>query len=254
MPHPAHPRRRPSAFTLIELLTVIAIIGILAAIIIPTVSKVRQTAKNAQCTAQLREWGRVITLYANDNKGNYYAKNWASIAEDDAPMKRSYHPYFSSAKSKQEGYRMRYCPADPKTDEILASTTPNSEPRYLITVGAINGTLATVPTEDKTKPAALPLSKAATPSQFILMVESVVPAGTGGATSTGFTIRGSDTATMQSYIQPLGDGTAAYLSRHGGSKFNAVFGDGSVKRVGWSTNPNDKNSVFSMRGVWFQLY
>ncbi|MEY4487500.1 MAG: hypothetical protein RIQ79_8 [Verrucomicrobiota bacterium] len=57
------------AFTLIELLTVIAIIGILAAIIIPTVSKVRKTAKKAQCVARMRQWGNAISLQTNDAKG-----------------------------------------------------------------------------------------------------------------------------------------------------------------------------------------
>jgi prepilin-type N-terminal cleavage/methylation domain-containing protein/prepilin-type processing-associated H-X9-DG protein len=57
------------AFTLIELLTVIAIIGILAAIIIPTVGKVRNTAQSARCLSNLRQIGQQITLYAGDNKG-----------------------------------------------------------------------------------------------------------------------------------------------------------------------------------------
>ncbi|AHF91439.1 N-terminal cleavage protein [Opitutaceae bacterium TAV5] len=65
--------RRPlcpiRAFTLIELLTVIAIIGILAAIIIPVVGKVRQSAKAATCTSNLRQIGVAFTLYRNDNKG-----------------------------------------------------------------------------------------------------------------------------------------------------------------------------------------
>ena len=57
------------AFTLIELLTVIAIIGILAAILIPTVSKVRNTAQSAKCVSNLRQIGQQIILYAGDNKG-----------------------------------------------------------------------------------------------------------------------------------------------------------------------------------------
>jgi len=60
---------RATAFTLIELLTVIAIIGILAAIIIPTVGKVRQTANRVKCLSNLRQIGVAFNLYPADNKG-----------------------------------------------------------------------------------------------------------------------------------------------------------------------------------------
>jgi prepilin-type N-terminal cleavage/methylation domain-containing protein len=56
-------------FTLIELLTVIAIIGILAAILIPTISKVRETARYTKGLANLREIARGNILFAQDNKG-----------------------------------------------------------------------------------------------------------------------------------------------------------------------------------------
>lgn len=58
-----------TAFTLIELLTVIAIIGILAAIMIPVVGRVRMSARMAGDTSNLREIGHAITLYLNDNNG-----------------------------------------------------------------------------------------------------------------------------------------------------------------------------------------
>ena len=60
--------RRAAAFTLIELLTVIAIIGILAAILIPTVSKVRQTARRSSCASNQRQIGISILAFAADNK------------------------------------------------------------------------------------------------------------------------------------------------------------------------------------------
>ncbi len=63
----ARPIRR--AFTLIELLTVIAIIGILAAILIPTIGAVRESAKSAACSSNLRQIGLATLLYAESNGG-----------------------------------------------------------------------------------------------------------------------------------------------------------------------------------------
>jgi prepilin-type processing-associated H-X9-DG protein/prepilin-type N-terminal cleavage/methylation domain-containing protein len=61
--------RRTSAFTLIELLTVIAIIGILAAILIPVVGNVRAAARLTNCTSNVRQWAKANLLHAEDHDG-----------------------------------------------------------------------------------------------------------------------------------------------------------------------------------------
>jgi prepilin-type processing-associated H-X9-DG protein len=53
----------------VELLTVVAIIGILAAILIPTVGRVRASGRAATCQSNLRQIGGAALLWSNDNQG-----------------------------------------------------------------------------------------------------------------------------------------------------------------------------------------
>jgi prepilin-type N-terminal cleavage/methylation domain-containing protein/prepilin-type processing-associated H-X9-DG protein len=90
------------AFTLIELLTVITIIGILAAIIIPTVGKVRETARRAQCTSNLRQVGMAIIAYTGDNKDRLPGPLWSGVVAfcsttDNASLANLIAPYINQA-------------------------------------------------------------------------------------------------------------------------------------------------------------
>jgi len=62
-------RTRRSAFTLIELLIVIAIIALLVSILIPTLMQARDQAKQAICQVNLANLGRQIHVYATDFSG-----------------------------------------------------------------------------------------------------------------------------------------------------------------------------------------
>jgi len=79
-----------SAFTLIELLVVMAIVALLAALVISAVNNGMEAAQGAKDMANLREVGKGVVVYLNDNNDDFFskaatggAKAWPEILHDN---------------------------------------------------------------------------------------------------------------------------------------------------------------------------
>ena len=83
------------AFTLIELLSVIAIIGVLAAILFPALGKVRENARTSQCVSNLRSWHTATTLYVTDNKGRLPVTDYKIVNVNGANLASDAYLYLN---------------------------------------------------------------------------------------------------------------------------------------------------------------
>src|SRR3954451_7302010 len=129
-PHPMH---RFRAFSLVELLVVIGIIGILLAILLPLTAKARQSAKVVQCGSNLHQIGAGLTRYFNDFRHLPVRTGTLEFSNPHVFCFRALTPSVGDLMEKYIGPRqVLYCPAN--------TLDRNPEKWWPYTTGTIAGT------------------------------------------------------------------------------------------------------------------
>ncbi len=233
--------RAERAFTLIELLTVIAVIGVLAAILIPVASAVRESARGASCSSNMRQIGLALHAYASDHDdripqatnrefaGGPLLGTWMRTLWFDGYLgyeRNQFEIGVNYEQNDSEVENIYHCPTTRYTDNRLI-LTPNSTQDYRTFSYSLNylpnyvyrggGSGEGVP---------LPLEVLVSPSQTVMVAETL-----------------SWRFHVTHYLARFG------LIPHNNSA-NFLFFDGSVSRISYADVPKHSGAARNSGVFW----
>lgn len=121
-------------FTLVELLVVIGIIAILIGILLPVLSKARESSRTVQCLSNIRNLLQASVIYTNDNQG------WliqAGMAHGGAHSHTEV-AWFNTLQQYYQNKLVARCPSDDSSHWPGGTPVPPSTSQYRLTSYGLN--------------------------------------------------------------------------------------------------------------------
>ena len=234
-------------FTLVELLTVVAIIALLAALTLGGIGSMTERSKFPQCASNLRQLAQATFQYAqdNDNQVPPSVYNADPNAKGGSVWKDRLDPYLPVPQQGNKSTKSPYfCPSARRPGDWANSApdyTCNDRADAASTTGAFVG-LAWTPVY----PAQVRLAQIQRPSKVIMFADSFCNSDVrqSGAWSISMSRLGSATYFGQPTLPTTGIAPIHFFKSNPVSgKFNAVFFDGHVESFDWN-DPRLQDSAF----------